>query len=87
VLTGEVLSLTREFQNEIHAFFHEQIAWVENQLIHARLERELQRPHDARESAAGISAMIEGGTLLARALDDPRTLIQAIRASLALVFP
>jgi TetR/AcrR family transcriptional repressor of nem operon len=86
VLTGELLSLDREIRDEVRGFFDEQIEWVENQLVEARAYGELRREIPARQLAASVFGMIEGGMLLARARNDDAVLAEAIAGSLSLVF-
>ncbi len=86
VLTGELLSLEPDVRDEVRGFFDEQIAWVEALLVEAREMGELRTGCPARQLAASIFGMIEGGMLLARARNDEAVLVQAIAGSMWLVF-
>lgn len=86
VLSTELLSLDATSRQEIRGFFSEQIAWVQSQIIAARDSGHLRTVQPMRQVAAGIFSAIQGGMLLARALEDPQVLTDAMAASLAFVF-
>lgn len=86
VLTGELLGLEPEIRDEVRGFFDEQILWVEGELIEARERGEIRLAEPARQLAASIFGMIEGGMLLARAKNDASVLADAVAGSLAMVF-
>lgn len=85
MLAADVASLPDQVRNEVAKFFEAQSAWVENIVCEGQTSGELRADLDAAKFAKMFVTSLEGAMMIARGIDQPQDLEDALEILIHLV--